>query len=271
MGKLTDILNGADYPVRHPEPQFRPPNVQMVAAYCRERGNGVDPRAFVDHYTAKGWRIGKSPMRDWRAAVRTWEARDASRQASRETAIRDVLAQHAVWDAWRDMPDGPEKYQAYLCSPDWGKLWAIVTERSGGKCERCKVNDAASVHHLTYQRKYQELPEDLIHYCQGCHDYTHGKSEVDPLQEAYKGQRQLEGIGPREAFGDDSLVTCPYCGCENCHLGTVVVDGENLGNQGCVVIKMYCESNCEWEMVFAGHKGTLSACVRNGRSIPWED
>ncbi len=47
-----------------------------MEAYCRERGNGIDGRAFTDFYEAKGWRIGKEPMRDWRAAVRTWEAKD---------------------------------------------------------------------------------------------------------------------------------------------------------------------------------------------------
>ena len=53
---------------------FAPPSVEEVAAYCRERGNQVTPERFVDHYTANGWRVGgKAPMKDWRAAVRTWE------------------------------------------------------------------------------------------------------------------------------------------------------------------------------------------------------
>ena len=53
--------------------RFVPPTVEEVAAYCRERQNGIDPEAFVDFYTGKGWLVGKSPMKDWRAAVRTWE------------------------------------------------------------------------------------------------------------------------------------------------------------------------------------------------------
>lgn len=54
---------------------FKPPSVEEVAAYCRERGNQVTPERFVDHYTANGWRVGgKAPMKDWRAAVRTWES-----------------------------------------------------------------------------------------------------------------------------------------------------------------------------------------------------
>ena len=40
-----------------------------------ERGKGVDPNHWMDHYIAKGWMIGKNKMQDWRAAVRTWEKR----------------------------------------------------------------------------------------------------------------------------------------------------------------------------------------------------
>ena len=57
--------------------RFSPPTVDEVADYCKERGNDIDPQAFVDFYTSKGWRVGRDPMKDWRAAVRTWEVRDA--------------------------------------------------------------------------------------------------------------------------------------------------------------------------------------------------
>lgn len=55
---------------------FRAPTVEEVRAYCQERGNGVDPCRFVDFYTAKGWKVGNQGMKDWKAAVRTWERRD---------------------------------------------------------------------------------------------------------------------------------------------------------------------------------------------------
>lgn len=51
-----------------------PPTVEEVAEYCRERNNGVDAQRFVDYYTANGWKVGKNPMKDWKAAVRTWES-----------------------------------------------------------------------------------------------------------------------------------------------------------------------------------------------------
>jgi len=54
---------------------FIPPTLEEVAAYCQERNNGVDPQKWYDFYAAKGWMIGKNKMKDWKAAVRTWEKR----------------------------------------------------------------------------------------------------------------------------------------------------------------------------------------------------
>ena len=52
------------------------PSVEDVRAYCQERGNNVDAEAFVAFYESNGWKVGKNPMKDWKAAVRTWETRD---------------------------------------------------------------------------------------------------------------------------------------------------------------------------------------------------
>ena len=52
---------------------FRRPSVEEVRDYCSERNNNVDPNTFVDFYESKGWKVGNTPMKDWRAAVRTWE------------------------------------------------------------------------------------------------------------------------------------------------------------------------------------------------------
>lgn len=56
--------------------RFSPPSVDEVREYCRERGNSVDPERFVDFYISKGWKVGNQQMKDWRAAVRTWEKTD---------------------------------------------------------------------------------------------------------------------------------------------------------------------------------------------------
>ena len=56
--------------------RFTPPTIQEVRDYCKERGNNVDPERFVDFYASKGWKVGNQPMKDWKAAVRTWEKSD---------------------------------------------------------------------------------------------------------------------------------------------------------------------------------------------------
>lgn len=52
---------------------FIPPTVEEVAAYCKERNNGINPERFVDYYESNGWKVGRNSMKDWKAAVRTWE------------------------------------------------------------------------------------------------------------------------------------------------------------------------------------------------------
>lgn len=58
----------------------RPRDVEEVAAYCRERQSCVDPVRFFEYYTSNGWRVGRQPMRDWRAAVRHWETNEGGRE-----------------------------------------------------------------------------------------------------------------------------------------------------------------------------------------------
>lgn len=52
---------------------FTKPTLEDVIAYCNERQNSIDPQYFIDYNEARGWRIGSNPMKDWKAAIRTWE------------------------------------------------------------------------------------------------------------------------------------------------------------------------------------------------------
>ena len=60
--------------------RFAPPTLEEVEDYCLLRNNRISPQQFVDFYTAKGWKVGNTPMKDWKAAVRTWEQRDAEKR-----------------------------------------------------------------------------------------------------------------------------------------------------------------------------------------------
>ena len=63
------------------------PTLDEVKAYCNERNNRVDPERFIDYYTANGWKVGKNPMKDWKAAVRTWERQDTQKARTRNTLL----------------------------------------------------------------------------------------------------------------------------------------------------------------------------------------
>ena len=52
---------------------FKKPTLEQVTDYCKERNNDICPQTFIDFYESKGWMIGKNKMKDWQAAVRTWE------------------------------------------------------------------------------------------------------------------------------------------------------------------------------------------------------
>lgn len=49
------------------------PSLEEISTYCLERKNSVDPQKFLDYHIANGWKVGRNPMKDWKATVRTWE------------------------------------------------------------------------------------------------------------------------------------------------------------------------------------------------------
>ena len=76
--ELKNVKNEEEYippisPLKGKTKKFIPPTVEEVQDYCIERNNGIDAQAFVDFYESKGWVVGKAKMKDWKAAVRTWE------------------------------------------------------------------------------------------------------------------------------------------------------------------------------------------------------
>ena len=74
--------------------RFYPPTVDEVREYCWERGNCVDPQRFVDYYSSNGWMVGKNKMKDWKAAVRTWEQNDKGKpqkQPKKSSSFLDLV------------------------------------------------------------------------------------------------------------------------------------------------------------------------------------
>ena len=65
---------------------FLPPTISEVKEYCEKRKNSISPEQFVNFYQSKGWMIGKNKMKDWKAAVRTWEIQNRKNNGNNQTS-----------------------------------------------------------------------------------------------------------------------------------------------------------------------------------------
>jgi hypothetical protein len=78
--KLTDNnninINNTNLTDSNRKAFFKKPSVNDIVDYCKERNNNIDADAFIDFYESKDWKIGKNKMKNWKAAVRTWERRE---------------------------------------------------------------------------------------------------------------------------------------------------------------------------------------------------
>ena len=103
--KKADEASSATLSPSPSRTRFIPPTVEEVKAYCEERHNGIDGQVFCDFYASKNWMVGKSKMKDWRAAVRTWESRrrdepKASRKPDEIPTMNDIMTEErtGTWD-----------------------------------------------------------------------------------------------------------------------------------------------------------------------------
>lgn len=69
---------------------FVPPSVDEVRQYCNANGYTIDPSKFVNYYTSNGWMVGRNKMKDWKAAVRTWQSKE------NENGNRKLLASNQI-------------------------------------------------------------------------------------------------------------------------------------------------------------------------------
>lgn len=89
---------GEDKPPMRPSvKKFIPPTIEQVQTYCSTRGNNVNPEQFVSYYTANGWKVGKNPMKDWKAAVRTWENNGYSNNGKNNGGNKDNPLANQQW------------------------------------------------------------------------------------------------------------------------------------------------------------------------------
>lgn len=114
---------------------FQKPTIEEVKSYCLERKNQINPESFIDFYESKGWLVGKSPMKDWRAAIRTWE-RNGYGQLDRRAVTPAIYEQNVdagqyqpIFDLWKKylgVSVKPTQQQVAACKElveDIGEEW----------------------------------------------------------------------------------------------------------------------------------------------------
>jgi len=70
--------------------KFIKPNIEEIKTYCSTRKNTINPQSFLDFYESNGWKVGKNPMKDWKAAIRTWETREGNNATGNGTTRRQI-------------------------------------------------------------------------------------------------------------------------------------------------------------------------------------
>lgn len=71
--------------------RFEKPSISDIKQYCIERNNCVNAEQFYDYYESNGWKVGKNSMKDWKAAVRTWEKNNYNRKPVNKNSKEDAI------------------------------------------------------------------------------------------------------------------------------------------------------------------------------------
>ena len=89
--RIEDSKGGENSPpAPTPSKRFTKPTLEEVRAYCQERKNEVNAERFINYYDSNGWKVGKNPMKDWKAAVRTWEKNRFDKQGDTAQKNQDI-------------------------------------------------------------------------------------------------------------------------------------------------------------------------------------
>lgn len=74
--KDTDTDTEEDIKKEKIKKKFQKPTIEEIQQYCLEKKYNVDAQYFIDYYESNGWKVGRNPMKDWKATIRTWNQRN---------------------------------------------------------------------------------------------------------------------------------------------------------------------------------------------------
>lgn len=111
----TSNINNINKKEIYKEKRFKKPTLEEVKKYCEERGNNINAEVFIDFYEANGWVQGKNkPLKDWKAAIRTWENNKRKRQDDGQSTLDRFDADNKVQDMTKEEQDSLERMLSEL-------------------------------------------------------------------------------------------------------------------------------------------------------------
>ena len=113
IGK-TELLVDLEQLMKKQSNKFVKPTLEEVKNYCQERENKIDAENFIDYYESNGWKVGRNPMRDWKACIRTWEKNKKQQNKSYSYHKSNYeLSQEALAKARKELEDGEKASNGY--------------------------------------------------------------------------------------------------------------------------------------------------------------
>lgn len=101
--------------------KFIKPTVEEVQQYCLERNNNINAEHFIDYYDANGWKVGKNPMKDWKAAIRTWEKRNNNNNNSYKKPTRKEIVPEWLGKDIKEEYLSDEEVEQLAINENWKK------------------------------------------------------------------------------------------------------------------------------------------------------
>jgi hypothetical protein len=111
---LRSESRGTSAGTRRGEPRMVRPTDVEVATYFRERGGtGSWAREYWAYYTSNGWKVGRSAMKDWKAAADGWILREQKKveQARTRAPTARMPSTHSTRDTLNALMEGSEIYK----------------------------------------------------------------------------------------------------------------------------------------------------------------
>lgn len=119
-----------------PSKRFVKPTLEEITAYVKEHNYSVNAQTFLDFYESKGWKVGNTPMKDWKACVRTWETKNKAKAVPVNDAVNNILEFMLANYEDKGIAGNPTLKERYVNK--WSKTASDLINACGGNVEQAK-------------------------------------------------------------------------------------------------------------------------------------